>query len=125
MSTSGVIWTASPALLSAKVARLGAAFTGAVDTLARATALEAERYAKEGAPWQNITGLARASLAGTSSVSGASGEVVLAHGVDYGIWLELANGRAFGILPEALDHAVGYLDTGLNGLLDNVARGLA
>lgn len=123
-ATSGIVWSAPPQRITARVAALGVAFAGAVDQLARLTALEGERYAKAQAPWANRTGAARATLSGASTVSAMSGEVTISHGVDYGIWLEVAHGRAYGVLPATVDHMVGVLDQGLDGLLGRVTRGV-
>ena len=123
MSAQGIVWAPGPERITAKVALLGARFAAEVTMAAQLTALEGERYAKQRAPWANITGNARAGLRGTSSVQGMSGEIRLEHGVDYGIWLELAHGRQWGILPHALDHAASFLDGRLDGMLARAARG--
>lgn len=62
-----------------------------------------ENYAKTNAPWTDRTGDARERLHATVEETGPIGTIVLSHGVDYGIWLEIANGGRFSIIPETID----------------------
>lgn len=64
---------------------------------------EMEAYAKSHAPWTDRTGDARERLHATVEETGPIGTIVLAHGVDYGLWLEIANGGRFSIIPETID----------------------
>lgn len=121
MAGGTLVWSVPPEALAARVRRLQGRFTDAVDRLSEETAADGEARAKVDAPWQNRTGAARAGLQGTSNVQGGSGTIVLAHGVSYGIWLELANQARYGILPATLDYMVGQLEDGLDGLLERVA----
>jgi hypothetical protein len=62
-----------------------------------------EGYAQSNAPWTDITGAARSSL--TASVYEENGEVVLelAHGVDYGYWLEVIQDGQYAIIMPTLE----------------------
>lgn len=62
-----------------------------------------ESYAKQHAPWTDRTGDARERLYATVEETGPIGTIVLAHGVDYGVWLELSHGGRFSIIPETID----------------------
>ncbi len=64
---------------------------------------EMEQYAKDNARWTDRTGDARERLHATVEETGPIGTIVLAHGVDYGIWLEIANGGRYSIIPETID----------------------
>ena len=63
---------------------------------------ESEAYMKLNAPWQNITRNARNSLNSTVAVAQSPGRtrvsLRLAHGMDYGVWLELKNAGKFAIV---------------------------
>ena len=62
-------------------------------------ASEVESYMKLNRPWTDRTGMAKATL--NTSVSKPSKTVLrmtLAHGVDYGIWLELAHEKNYAIV---------------------------
>lgn len=71
--------------------------------IAQHTAAEMEAWAKANAPWTDRTGAARAGLHATVEETGQIGTIVLSHGVDYGLWLEIANGGRFSIIAKAID----------------------
>lgn len=75
----------------------------AIMKYAEAGASKLEAYAKSNARWQNRTGDARRRLRGDVLSSGSIYKIRLAHGVDYGIWLELANERRYAIIEESID----------------------
>lgn len=62
-----------------------------------------EAYAKQNAPWTDRTTDARTYLHATVEEAGPIATIVLAHGVDYGLWLEIANGGKYSIIPETID----------------------
>lgn len=70
---------------------------------AESGAAKLEAYAKANARWQNRTGDARRRLKGDVLSHGDLYRIRLAHGVDYGIWLELANERRYAIIEESID----------------------
>ena len=68
---------------------------------------ESESYMKVNAPWQNVTRNARNSLNANVAVANSPQKtrisLRLAHGMDYGVWLELKNAGKFAIVrPTAL-----------------------
>jgi len=62
-----------------------------------------EGYAKSHAPWTDRTGHARQGLQGGVDVRGDQQVLYLSHGVDYGIWLELAHGGNYAIVRPTVD----------------------
>jgi len=70
----------------------------ALYALAQQTALEAINEAKHNAPWEDQTTTARAQLFTTAYRSDEAVGFFLAHGVQYGVYLELANDRKYEIL---------------------------
>lgn len=61
---------------------------------------ELRDYARQNAPWDDMTGDARGGLDANVNADGDLLSVGLFHGVDYGIWLEIRwNGRYAIILP--------------------------
>lgn len=75
---------------------------------------------KTSAPWSDITGAARNGLSATMEHSGGGHKITFAHGVHYGIWLEVKNsGRYEIIMPtvrktgaaimQDLDHLFGKI----------------
>lgn len=77
------------------------AFLG-LEALALEGARKFENYAKQHARWKNRTGQARQRLNGYVSKGTNYIRVNIAHGVDYGKWLELANNGKYGILLDTV-----------------------
>lgn len=62
-----------------------------------------ESAMKQNRPWTDRTGLAKATLrAKVSQPSKNIVRITLAHGVDYGIWLELAHGKNYAIIAPTI-----------------------
>ena len=65
---------------------------------------EMEAYAKANAKWVDRTGNARQKLTGDAYWKNTKAlETVIMHQMDYGVWLELAMGKKYAILEEALN----------------------
>lgn len=59
---------------------------------------------KDRAPWQDITGEARRTLhTDVEQVTEDMVQIVLSHGVSYGVFLELKNGGRFAVIAPMLD----------------------
>lgn len=73
---------------------------------AKQAATMLQREAKKNAPWTDQTGMARKSLNSDVQQLIAGGKKVeriyLAHGVDYGIYLELGNNMNYAILEPTI-----------------------
>jgi hypothetical protein len=76
----------------------------AVRLYAEQGALKLQNFARENRRWTDRTGHAKQRL--TSYVGKISNgyRITLAHGVDYGLWLELANEKKYSIIPQALEY---------------------
>jgi hypothetical protein len=62
-------------------------------------------WMKANAPWTDNTGRARAGLMAVSASAGSTHEMRLFYtGVNYGVWLEIANSGRFQILGPAMRH---------------------
>lgn len=91
MARSGLVWDDKrlAAKLRSSPARLDLAMTA---IMSRAKP-RAERYMKTNAPWQDRTGNARQGLhAAVQRERLRLYALILAHTVEYGIWLEIAHG---------------------------------
>lgn len=75
----------------------------AVEMYAKHQAKSLESYAKKNAPWTDRTGMARKSLSATTSKRSNGIRITLAHGVDYGLWLELAHEKRFAIVKPTIE----------------------
>lgn len=103
---TGFVWeippqTAWPALAQAYVA----AIERGVAAIAQRYAAEVEAWMKDNAPWTDRTGNARQALyTEVNQVAGTMVELILAHGVEYGLWLEIRHAGRWAIVNPALDH---------------------
>ena len=75
----------------------------AVEMYANHQAKNLESYAKKNAPWTDRTGMARKSLNATTEKRSNGIRITLAHGVDYGLWLELAHEKRFAIVKPTIE----------------------
>ncbi len=73
----------------------------AIAMYAGASAERLQNSAKENRPWTDRTGQARQRLRGYSAKVKNGYRVYIAHGVDYGIWLEMANERKYAVLEKS------------------------
>lgn len=92
----------------------------AVRMYAETQAKNLEGYAKEHRPWTDRTGDARKRLTGYVTEIPNGYRINLAHGVDYGIWLELAMEKRFAILEPTVRLRGPEVLRGLQGLLDKL-----
>lgn len=79
-------------------------FDAAVSALCENGSEKMEQYAKENRPWTDRTGLARQSLKGSWERTDDGYVVKIAHGVDYGVWLEFAKERRYAILLPTIEN---------------------
>lgn len=90
----------------------------AIEMYAETVAKDFESYAKSNRPWHDRTGNARMRLNGYVTKNDVRYRINLAHGVDYGLWLEMAREKRYAILeptvrlkgPEALSGMEHLLD---------------
>lgn len=90
----------------------------AIRLYADTAAIKLQNYAKNNAKWTDRTGAARGRLNGYVTPLGDIIRVNLAHGVDYGIWLELAHSKRFAIVQPTIELKSQEVFNGLNSILD-------
>ena len=112
-----IVWRPSPEGLATRVQELGGLLRTRVAAWAARSAAHLEAQAKTDAPWTDRTGAARNGLHGSSDASGDGVEIALAHGVDYGVWLELAHQGRFAIILRTLQAEGPAIFGDLHGLL--------
>lgn len=92
----------------------------AIRMYAETAALNLQNHARDKAPWTDRTGHARQRLRGDVLTVANGYKIRLAHGVDYGLWLELAHEKRFAIIqPTILANSNGIM-TGFNKLLERL-----
>ena len=76
----------------------------AIRMLAEQGGQKFQDFARENRKWTDRTGHARQRLTGGSESIESGYRIYIAHGVDYGIWLELAHEKRFSIIPQTIEH---------------------
>ena len=94
---------AGSAQVIANMNRWAASKKIALQALGKVTGANMEAYAKTNARWVNRTGMARRGLKGGTYTDSSGIYSYIAHSMDYGFWLELANDRKYAILEESRD----------------------
>ena len=95
---------------------------GAVILMYSATkASELQSKMKVNRPWTDRTGIAKALLnAKVSQPSSTVVRITLAHGVDYGIWLELAHGKNYAIIAPTVREEAPRIIADMNNLMSKL-----
>jgi hypothetical protein len=95
-------------------------FDIAVRALAVQSALNMQNDAREQARWTDRTGHARQRLRGFVETGSKGYRIVLAHGVDYGLWLELANEKRFAIVEPIIRLSAPYIMQDFDNLMSKI-----
>ncbi|MBT9157006.1 MAG: hypothetical protein DDT37_02011 [Firmicutes bacterium] len=83
---------------------------GAAVALAQSLAGQLEGRVKKNAPWTDRTSNARNGLFGSTEVRGDTVYIRVAHSMEYGVFLELANDGRFAILKPTVSGAVAEIE---------------
>lgn len=98
----------------------------AIKMYGNTAAKKLEGDAKTSARWVDRTGAARNRLTGYTEdidvFTHKNVRIILAHGVDYGIWLELANEKRYAIIQPTIDLKSAEIFRGLDGLFNRMGR---
>lgn len=92
----------------------------AIMMYAQTGAKKFEAYAKENRRWVDRTGRARKTLVGYVTRYSHSVRVYIAHGVFYGIYLELCHEKKYAILAETIKKKSKEILEGFQGLLEEL-----
>lgn len=89
-----------------------------LETYGQTTSKQIEAAAKKNRKWIDRTGQARQRLQGGSELRPGKLIIFLQHGVDYGIYLELANEKKYAIIYPTLRHEAPEVMNGLRGVMN-------
>jgi hypothetical protein len=92
----------------------------AVRAYAETEARKLEDHAKKNRPWTDRTGAARERLNATVTQQPSKIRITLAHGVEYGLWLELARNKNYAIIQPTIDLKSPQIFNGLGRLFDRM-----
>lgn len=79
-----------------------------------------EKYAKTHRRWKDRTGMARKTITAVPGKTATGYRIKLAHGVNYGIWLELANEKRYAIINEAINTEGPQILKDFQGLMEKI-----
>jgi Bacteriophage HK97-gp10, putative tail-component len=83
---------------------------------------QVEASAKRNAPWRDRTGNARSGLRGVAESSGNTHKIILAHGVPYGIYLEVRFSGKYSIINKTIATEGPQVMRTVQGGLDKIFR---
>ena len=107
--------------LKKNIDKMSVKFGAAVLMYSATKASELQAKMKVNRPWTDRTGMAKATL--NAKVSQPSQNIVritLAHGVDYGIWLELAHEKNYAIIAPTIREEGPRIVKDLNNLMSKL-----
>ena len=117
MADLDLVWDPSEFVQSCEQYR--SKFEAAVLLVCEVAAIKMEEYAKNEAVWTDRTGNARQRLRGEAAwISKDEIVIAVSHHMSYGFWLELAHGRHYAILEQAIEDNVDELFRALRRLLN-------
>lgn len=90
-------------ILEKGLTKLNSRTDAALRMYAENGALKLQNYARANRKWTDRTGHARQRLTSYAGKISNGYRLTLAHGVDYGIWLELANEKKYSIIPDTIE----------------------
>lgn len=94
----------------------------AIDTkIQNVSAPQLENYAKQHREWTDRTGNARNRLTARASRTLTGFRITLSHGVNYGIWLEMANEGKYGIIKKSIQKVGPKIFEGLEKLINKLS----
>lgn len=92
-----------------------------IQMYAETSALKLQNHARQNAKWTDRTGHARQRLTGDVLIVSNGYKLRLAHGVDYGKWLELAHEKRFAIIfPTIQEVGTNQIIPGFEKLLERL-----
>lgn len=119
-----VVWQRDPKDLGRAISELGerVVYSALVDYLNRHAAEIVEEM-RRNAPWTDRTGEARRKLVAEVETNGATVSLYLAHGVPYGVFLEVRNGGRYAIVGPTVMRTGPRVMQGLKGLMYKAKSG--
>jgi uncharacterized membrane protein YccC len=95
-------------------------FNAALDMYSETACKKLQSDARANAKWKDRTGDARKRLTGYRERRHNGIRLVLAHGVDYGLWLELAHEQRYAILQQTVNKLGPEILRGLDRLMERM-----
>ncbi len=109
-------WGGTDRDVKRRMAAYGVAVMNSLFQLGQFFAAKMEAHAKRHASWTDRTSNARQTLFGVSAKEGENVVVILSHGVDYGVFLELAHQGNFAIIGPTLQQHYSEIMEAVRGI---------
>lgn len=107
--------------LSAGIDKMATKLGAVILMYASTKAVELEAKMKQSRPWTDRTGMAKATLnARVSQPDSNIVRITLAHGVEHGIWLELAHEKNYAIVGPTVEQEGPRMISDLNNLMSKL-----
>jgi hypothetical protein len=106
--------------MEARVSELDTKLHGGITVAVDEVAVFGMTYMKSTAPWHDNTGAARAGLHTGTAHAGNRWEILFAHAVSYGIWLEVAHSGQYQVIIPSIRVAMDRLGHHLQGMMGNL-----
>lgn len=111
----------SSSTMSSKLDKVGPKLGAMLLMYAATKADEIEYKMRINRKWTDRTGMAKATLsARVSRPNDNQLRITLAHGVEYGIWLELAHGKNYAIIAPTIQEEGPRMVTDLDNLMSKI-----
>lgn len=110
----------NPADIQLSLARVDSRIMAGFAMYAKTAAIKMQNYAKINRKWTDRTGDARRRLRCTAAQVQNGWKLTLAHGVPYGIYLELAHEKRFAIIQPTIDAEGPAIMEGFNNMMGRV-----
>lgn len=120
MVATGASFKLELGAMEAKIEDLDAKLHVAISAAVEEVATFGTSYMKTTAPWHDNTGAARAGLHTDTSNTGVHWEIVFAHAVSYGIWLEVAWNAKYQVILPTMRVAMERLGAHLQGMIGDL-----
>ena len=95
-------------------------FNAALEIYGQTAASYLQSEAQTNRPWTDRTNRARLGLTGSEELKPDELDIVLAHTVDYGLWLELAHEKNYAIVEPTVQANRQKIVDGLEGMLNSI-----
>lgn len=106
----------------AKLSKMDSKALQALFLYADTKAMQLRSHMQINRPWTDRTGEAKRRLNAEASIKDENTvRITLSHGVDYGIWLELAHGQRFAIIQPTINLKSQEIQAGLSNLLSSMS----
>jgi len=112
-----ITWEGDGVLIE-QVGEYGKKVEAAAKAVMELLAQDLKNYMQENARWEDRTGDARAALDALVDVTSDAIVLYLTHGVDYGIWLELANSGRYAIIADTMIANYDKIQRALEGIFN-------